>query len=432
MKVKLHYGQEFVGLEIPQDNIARIVRPKSFSTPSNQNKTNRQALADAMSPEKTKAFVELAAGKKICVLLPDGTRDLPFEDTAAALSPILTEADFTRFIICTGTHNGQTADNQKIIDIIKKRFSCPNCKFDICVHDCRDDEFVNAGRTKRGTDILYSRKADDFDIYLAVSDVKSHYFAGYSNPIKNLVPGICAYKTAEQNHRLALEENSTFGVHPWHSNRQRTNNPLAMDMAEGVEFILKSKPFFALVMISNDGDICRAKFGAAEQVAAEAFDEFDRMNSFDVAPSDKLIVSPGAYPNDVDLYIAQRALELSKAAVKDGGEILFIAQCRGGIGEPKHIENFYEPMTGNLEQLLQSKDKPYRMYAHKPYKFAQLIKRTNKIWMYSDIEPAKIKKAHLWPASNPQTVVDRWLSDEPNCQITIVDGANKVSICRKI
>ena len=37
-----------------------------------------------------------------------------------------------------------------------------------------------------------------------------------------------------------------------------------------------------------------------------------------VKPVDRLIVSPGGLPNDVDLYIAQRALELTKAAVADG------------------------------------------------------------------------------------------------------------------
>ncbi len=39
------------------------------------------------------------------------------------------------------------------------------------------------------------------------------------------------------------------------------------------------------------------------------------------------IVSPGGLSNDEDLYIAQRALELTRAAVTDGGEVLFLAAC---------------------------------------------------------------------------------------------------------
>ena len=47
--------------------------------------------------------------------------------------------------------------------------------------------------------------------------MKTHYFAGYSNPIKNFVPGICAFETTEKNHSLALHPHSSFGLHPWHS-----------------------------------------------------------------------------------------------------------------------------------------------------------------------------------------------------------------------
>ena len=74
----------------------------------------------------------------------------------------------------------------------------------------------DVGRTSRGTQVLVNVLADEADVFLVVSDVKVHYFAGYSNPVKNFLPGISAFRTVEQNHSLALLEESTHGLHPWH------------------------------------------------------------------------------------------------------------------------------------------------------------------------------------------------------------------------
>jgi hypothetical protein len=36
--------------------------------------------------------------------------------------------------------------------------------------------------------------------------------------------------------------------------------------------------------------------------------------------------------------------------------------------------------------------------------------------------------AHLFPAHEPQAVVDDWLTEQPDTKITIVDGANKIAL----
>ena len=48
----------------------------------------------------------------------------------------------------------------------------------------------------------------------------------------------------------------------------------------------------------------------------------DRSTTLDVEPVRFLVLSPGGIPHDESLYTAQRALELSSAAVKRGGEVL--------------------------------------------------------------------------------------------------------------
>ncbi|MHC4624276.1 MAG: hypothetical protein ACYS4W_10285, partial [Planctomycetota bacterium] len=145
-------------------------------------------------------------------------------------------------------------------------------------------------------------------------------------------------------------------------------------------------------------------------------------------PVPRLVVSPGGLPNDVTLYIAQRALELTNNGVSDNGEVLFLAACPDGIGEQRTLENFYNRLTAPIDQIVKSIEAEYKLYSHKPYKFARLIRRLRKIWMHTQIPDNLIEAAHLHPTDQPQRIVDNWLTEDPHTRITIVDGANKIAL----
>jgi nickel-dependent lactate racemase len=428
MKVELHYGDGLINLEIPETNISQVIRPWSGEQETNNNTLLQQAIARSDFAD----FQQAIAGKCLGVLVPDGTRDLPLRDIFAQLFALLKKASLVRFFICTGTHNADTGENRTIAGQIQAEAANAGLTdFEIHIHDCHKDDLINAGQTRRGTDVIFNAKIDTDDIFLVLSDVKVHYFAGYSNPIKNFVPGLCGFATAEHNHSFALDERSTFGSHPWHTDPARRDQPLAADQLEAMKMIVRDRPVYALVTISSSGKIQWARFGPVQKVTGEAFDIADEKNAHTVEPTECLIVSPGGLPNDVDLYIAQRALELTKQAVKTGGEILFLAACPKGIGEQHTMENFYNRLTEPIDEILESIEGEYKLFSHKPYKFAQMIKRLRRIWMYSQIPDELIEAAHLWPIHDPQKVVDDWLTENSNVRITIVDGANKLALYAK-
>ena len=427
MKVDIHYGDGIMSLEIPDANVAHIIRPWQDEGQAD----NREILQQALAGSQAEEFQKANAGRSLCVLLDDGTRGEPLEDIFEQLFAVLKASSFVRFLICTGTHEPATPQNARIkAQIEKAAVKAQISNFEIHAHDCERADFANAGTTSRGTEILYNVLADDADVFLALSDVKVHYFAGYSNPIKNFVPGICAFRTAEQNHSMALDDKSTFGIHPWHPDTDRRDNPLASDQLEGMGLIVKERPVFTLITITTSGQIRWIKLGLIQPVSSEAFAAVDQRNTHTVKPMERLIVSPGGLPNDIDLYIAQRALELTKDAVTDGGEILFLAACPNGVGEAKTMENFYHRLTMPIEEIFHSIESQYKLYSHKPYKFARLIRRMRRINIYSQIPDDLIRAAHLFPVHQPQAVVDGWLVEEPNAKITIVDGANKIALYR--
>lgn len=425
MNIDLHYGEGFISLQIPEENLGPIIRPWQ----NEGGPDNTTLMQQAMTGEDVNHFQNEITGKRLCVLLDDGTRDNPFGDIFGPLFNALRISSFVRFLICTGTHDPETPENEIIKEqIVKAAGENGIGHFEIHAHDCENDQFVDAGITSYGTRILYNTLVDDADVLLTLSDVKVHYFAGYSNSVKNFLPGVCAFETAEQNHSLALNEKSTFGLHPWHPDESRRTNPLAADQFEGMQLIAKKRPVYTLTTITTSRQIRWAQFGPVERVTGEAFSAVDQKNTHTVTPHGRLIVSPGGLPNDVDLYIAQRALELTKNAVTDDGEVLFLSACPNGIGEQKTLENFYNRLILPLDEVFKSIESEYKLYRHKPYKFAQMIRRLRRIWMHTGISDDLIEAAHLYPTKDPQAIVDGWLTEQPDAKITIVDGANKIAL----
>ncbi len=425
MQIKIHYGSGFIDLQVPDRNISQFIQPWQGS--GRQDST--AILQSALASDGVASFKNESAGKDICVLLADSSRKVPFDTIFAELPGLLGGASSVQFIICTGTHESQIPANNEIVTKLNASAEAAGLgDFNIHIHDCRKGPFAVAGTTSRGTEVIYNKLVDKAQMFLVVSDVKSHYFAGYSNPAKNFLPGICAFKTVEQNHSFTLNDKSRFGAHPWHPDESRTDNPLAADMVEGMEMIAAGRSVYALVTISGPDGISWSQFGPAEQVSAESFLEADKHNMHKVAPAERLIVSPGGEPNDIDLYTAQRALELTKQAVKDDGEILFIAACPGGAGQKHTMENFYNRLTKPIDDILNADRSEYKLFSHKPYRFAELIERMRRIYVHSEMPAELVKAAHLCPASNPQAVVDGWISHDPAVRITIVDGANKTAL----
>ncbi len=207
MNVDLHYGTGVVSLRVPDRNVQEIIRPWQ----GEQTQDAAAGLRETVGGQAG-AFREAVAGKRVCVLVDDGTRDEPLADVLPHLCGVLRGSASVQFLICTGTHTADTSKNRQIRGEIEKTSRDAGLTLTrIHAHDCKADKVIDVGRTSRGTQVLVNTFAEEADVFLAVSDVKVHYFAGYSNPVKNFVPGISAFRTVEQNHSLALLEESTHG-----------------------------------------------------------------------------------------------------------------------------------------------------------------------------------------------------------------------------
>jgi len=423
--VRLPYGSRELKLRIPE-GCFRLVEPDGSGPPEPPLEAFRGALA---RPVGSPMLEKLTAGRKVTYLFDDATRSEPHGEFIGAVLERLGKASRVRGIIATGSHERLSAGNKRIVERFCAIADEVGLSYDVAIHDCEDPSLhVSLGVTSRGTPVEISREALDADVIVVTSDVKNHYFAGYSNALKEVLPGVSSFAAIEHNHSFALDVQSTFGRHPWHPDATRRTNPVAEDMLEAFEMATAGKDVFVLAAVTTSKGALWAGAGGAEEVTREAIRHVDSADSVRVAPARYLIVSPGGNPEDETLYNAQRGLELSRYGVREGGEVLFIASCERGVAPTAGARaEFYDRLTAPLDEVIAGLQAKYVLYSHKAYKFAQFIKSVRSIHMLTDLSAAEVEAAHMTKVENPQAVVDGWLreSDEP---ILISTLANKVAL----
>lgn len=387
----------------------------------------RAALAAALdAPTGLPPLRDLAAGKRVTLLLEDRTRTAPKELFAELLLGELAVARDVKIVIVTGSHEPRSAADHRLLEHAlgaARRYALPASGR---VHDCRHDAMVELGTTARGTPVRVSRFANDCDLFVAASDMKPHYFAGYSNAVKDFLPGFCSFATIEANHALALRPEAGFGRHPFHPDPARRTNPVAEDMAEGWRLILGPRPAFVLAAITDGEAVAWAGAGALEPVVAAGIREVDRRMARELKPERFAVVASGSYPLDESLYTAHPGLELVRAAVADGGEVLWLAECRDGLAPGAEAETFFfHPLRQPLPEVLAGIEREYHLYAHKAHRFATFL-RTHRVGLHSTLPDDAVRSIHLDPAPDPQAVIARWL-EQPG-RIYLFDYANKLAV----
>jgi nickel-dependent lactate racemase len=419
------YGDGTLKLSIPEENLAGVIEPKQAKATADVQGGIESVLDNPHGPHLS----DISKSKSVCVLVEDHTRDAPHWAMISAVVPRLRDASNVQFIITTGSHEVEHPENLEIVDMIKRAADDGKLtNYDVIIHDCQSPDMIDLGKTSRGSPVIVNSAAVGHDVYVSLSDMKAHYFAGYSNVVKNFLPGVCGFETIEANHALALNPRSTFGVHPFHPDESRRDNPLADDMREAMEMITREARIFLVAIVSSNRKLVWADAGLPEPVTARGMELLDETSSFTVTPERRIIVSPGGYPQDKSLYHAQRAVELTKNAVADGGQILFIAECRDGVAPDSAIENFYNKLTAPLDDVIDSISGKYHLYEHKAYKFAELLKRVSRVRLYSKLDRETVQAAHLEFVEDPQMVIDEWIKEDAEVKILVLDKGNKIAV----
>lgn len=430
--IEISYGKQKIKLKLPK-NRYNYIKPKIISGLTKSKEILRNLNSSLNHPMDSEKLETLVSNKIVSYLLEDSTRAEPHREFLKASCHRLKDAQKVNFIIATGSHETNSEGNKRLVKMIKEEARSASINnYSITINDAfNQEDFVKVGETSFGTVVEVNKKALEGDFFYINADMKIHYFAGYSNALKDFLPGICSYKTIEMNHSMALDPKSTCGRHPFHYNKKRRDNPVSNDMLEATKLIQnykKSRNTFVLSTINFDNKLVWSGAGSLEKVIQSGIKKLDKISSFKIKPSKYLIVSPGGFPQDQSLHSSQRGVDLSRGAIKDNGKILLIAECIEGITHNEKAKKyFYKRLSKNLDDILKDIKNKYVLYTHKAYKSAELLKKVNKIMLFTTLDEKSINSIHMHKIYNPQEIINEWIENSDDI-INIIDSANKIAI----
>ena len=375
----------------------------------------KEAIAN---PINSKGFAEfLSDAKKVLVIVNDATRPTPTSRVVDVLFNDLKNTDFN-FIIATGAHRGPS--EEEYIQIFGDYY--PAVKEHIIVHDARKKEdMVFLGNSTNGTPMWVNKAGVEADKIIIISSVEPHYFAGYTGGRKSFLPGIAGYDTIEQNHKLALvPEACALAL---------DGNPVHEDMVDAIKTV-KQEIFSIMTVLDKHHKVYAT---CAGHINDSFYAAIDKANEVFCAPLEKkadIVVSVVKFPQDIDLYQAQKGIDNAKLALKEGGIMILVAKCRCGIGGKAFAD-----LLGSCDSPKAALDKIEQGYVlgyHKAAKMAE-IGLWAEMWGVTDVEPDVISKLFIRPFSDLQTAIDAALEKKGKDAdvLFLMDGGLTVPMVQK-
>jgi nickel-dependent lactate racemase len=358
--VWLPYGKSDVCVRIPARNLLGSIEPKKVPGAEDANAEIERALKE---PIGSKRLSEIAQPEhKIAIVVDDFTRNTP---TYIMLPPVLAELkaagvkdENVTVIFGCGTHRAVKPQEAKrilgeeILNHIKT-----------VSHNCNAQDLVPIGKTKHGTHVRVNPLFAEADVKVLVGDVGFHYYAGYGGGRKSVMPAISCKETISHNHAMLLEPKAHTGI--------LEGNPVHEDMTEAAR--LAKVDFILNVVTNSKNEIVKAFAGDLEQAFLDATKLVDEIYRVTVdRRADIVVVGPGGYPADINLYQAYKALDSALEVTKRGGTIIMVAECAEGHGN----QVFYDWMMRlqDLKKMEREVKRHFELGGHKAYYLLKALK----------------------------------------------------------
>jgi len=363
------------------------LEPRAETCPHNGDAT--VVIADAMAhPLGTPRLRDIVRPRqRIAIITSDITRPCP---THLLLPPVLEElreagidANDAKIIFAIGGHRRHTKSEQ--ITLIGKRLPS-----EIKCLDSDPSDVVYLGTTRRGTPVAAFRPVVEADIRICLGVVEFHYFAGYSGGAKALVPGVCSQRTIQANHAMMLEPGAHSG--------QLVGNPVREDLEEAATMI--GADFILNVVLGPDKSIFYASAGDITQAHRACCTYLDQRYKVPLESEfDIVLVSAGGWPKDINLYQSQKALDNAAIAVRPGGIIILVAECKEGLGHPIFEEWLTAGQTP--DELMERIRENFVLGGHKAAAIAAVLKQV-RVYLVSALSPELARRCGFTPFATVQ------------------------------
>lgn len=369
MNIHLEKGHGQIQVEIPDHQIIAVLQGKQL--PPMDLEDLRKIIADALKAELPADITK----KKIGLLIPDDTRlwargDLFVPVIAKTLLDLGVQREKICVIIALGTHADMPEEK---FPLLAGDYTAASIRI---VNSANKDEhrLVSLGITSRSTELSFTKEAVEAEHIIVFGGVLHHMLAGYGGGRKYIFPGVAGYDSIQQNHSLALSIQGT--PHPQVCQTQLAGNPVHEDIQEATQSFLEHKSCtYVAVTANGQGEIYDAAVGPLDETFTRSCQKLDEACCLDITEkADFALISAGGHRTDRQLYQATKALFNSVNAVKEGGNILFVAGCQDGAGNALFeaaLKKYHQDSQGLGKKLTESFD----MASYVAYRVIDLLDR---------------------------------------------------------
>lgn len=375
MLYNLPYGNTEISVDIPPECSVKVIKQVFVPAAEDEIRLIKKALENPINRMRLSEIAD--HGKKAVIIVSDTTRPTP---TAKLLLPLISEledggVEDIKVIFGLGIHRKQTEEEKK--KILGELYD----KIKSIEHDVNDCVYL--GTTERGTPVEIFRPVLEADIVVCTGTIEFHYYAGYSGGAKSILPAVSSKKSIDANHALMLDPKSSAG---------RLDGAVRQDIEEaakmlGIDFILN-------VVMNGKKEIVFAAAGDHIKAHRKGAEFLDRHSKIEVEPADIIIVSPGGWPKDIDIFQSHKALEHVKNAMKEGGSIILVAECREGYGN----RVYEEWLKYGRDEVIEKFREGFVMGGHKAALIAALSKKFD-LYLVSSLPDEAVRKANFIPAT---------------------------------
>jgi len=419
----------------------------------------RDTMGKALgSPMGRPPLREMARGRRVGLVVSDEFRaGLQREIIDLLLEEISAGGPASIKVLCaTGTHD-PAVYARNISAWVGESARRLGITVDFFANDCDGEGFVPLGRSPLGTEILVSRHLLETDLRVHGHESKHHYMAGYSSVDKQVVPGLTARRTVEDNHRRSLSPDSGPGRSPWQADPSRRQNPFSIDardirrITEGLVIdhgtpARRKVETFALDMISGKSSIFFIAAGDPDLLCGLMPTKVDEEAMFVVEPSRYVIISPGGPPASQNLYGVQNCFDMSLlGAIRSGGEALIIAPCdgrpdlregvRGIAPDEKSKQLFWDTLVRmrdwEIEAAREAIEKHFELYLWKTFRVLRLLKVDRVgLYLHSELPASVVEEGGLRAVADIQAWIDERAA-RGDGSFTVIDNGNKLFVLGK-
>lgn len=402
----LKYGHDQVHFSLDPSLVGVELKIRDYPVLTDPVAAVKEAIHNPIQSNSLREIVK--PGEKVVFVVNDSTRVA----NSYVFMPVLLDELNTigvsdrdmSIIFALGTHRamGEAEMIKAVGGDVAKRVQLYN-------PDCRDNtQYVYFGTTSRGTKVFFHKLVAEADHVICTGSVLHHFFAGFGGGRKALLPGVAAYETIRQNHRLMLDPNAVIG--------KLSGNPVYEDQIEGAAMC---QPSFLLNVVLNEKKEF-LKIFAGDFIAAhlEACRFVDQIYGVTIdKPADLVIASCGGYPKDINVYQLQKTMNNAWRAVRQGGVVIILGECEEGSGSTIYEKMMQECPTP--ERIKERIWENFQIGAHKAYAVTRLMKKAQFILVSGlnsdfarmllftpaqDINEA-LKRAYTIVGSNPRIIL---------------------------